>query len=65
VRIFTKAAEVQNMIHYPEGWDMRWPEFYSNITGYMATGKNKHDDGPDTLTMLVEAEQKLFKVAVA
>jgi predicted phage terminase large subunit-like protein len=65
VRIFTKAAEVQNMIHYPEGWDIRWPEFYSNITGYMATGKNKHDDGPDTLTMLVEAEQKLFKVAVA
>jgi predicted phage terminase large subunit-like protein len=57
VRIFTKAAEVQNMVYYPEGWDLMWPEFYSQVTGYMATGKNKHDDAPDTLTMLVEAEQ--------
>jgi predicted phage terminase large subunit-like protein len=56
VRIFTKAAEVQNMIYYPEGWDLMWPEFYSAVTGYMATGKNKHDDAPDALTMIVEEE---------
>jgi predicted phage terminase large subunit-like protein len=60
VRIFTKAAEVQNMVYFPEGWDLMWPEFYSAVTGYMATGKNKHDDGPDALTMLIEAEQNVF-----
>lgn len=65
VRIFTKAAEVQNMVYYPEGWDLMWPEFYSALTGYMAQGKNKHDDAPDTVTMLVEAEQNLFTIAVA
>lgn len=60
VRIFTKAAEVQNMVYYPEEWDLMWPEFYSAVTGYVANGKNKHDDAQDTLTMLVEAEQNIF-----
>jgi predicted phage terminase large subunit-like protein len=58
VRIFTRAAEVQNMIYYPEGWDLLWPDFYNAVTGYMAQGKNKHDDAPDTLTMLIEEESK-------
>lgn len=64
VRIFTKAAEVQNMIYYPEGWDLMWPEFYSAVTGYMATGKNKHDDAPDGLTMIIEAEQAIRSWAI-
>jgi predicted phage terminase large subunit-like protein len=56
VRIYTKAAEVQNMVYFPEGWDKMWPKFYQAVTGYLAKGKNKHDDAPDTLTMMVEAE---------
>ncbi|MBO9151918.1 phage terminase large subunit [Chitinophaga sp. GCM10012297] len=56
VRIFTNAAEVMNMVYFPEGWDLKWPEFYSAITGYMAQGGNEFDDGPDALTMVVEAE---------
>jgi predicted phage terminase large subunit-like protein len=60
VRIFTKANIVQNMIFYPEGWDLMWPQFHSAVTGYMAKGKNKHDDAPDTLTMVVEAEENLY-----
>lgn len=58
VRIFSHAAEVQNMIYYPEGWDLLWPDFYSVMTGYMAQGKNKHDDAPDALTMIIEEEKK-------
>lgn len=65
VRIFSKAAEVQNMVFYPEGWDMMWPAFYSAVTGYMAQGKNKHDDAPDALTMVVEAETKKAAKAYA
>lgn len=60
VRIFTRANEVQNMVFYPDGWDMMWPEFHSSLTGYMATGKNKHDDAPDTMTMIIEAEENLY-----
>ena len=43
-----------NMIFMPEGWDKMWPEFYQHVTTYMKTGKNKHDDAPDTLTGMVE-----------
>ncbi|MFD3003197.1 hypothetical protein ACFS7Z_22740 [Pontibacter toksunensis] len=27
VRIFTRSAEVTNLILMPEGWETRWPEF--------------------------------------
>jgi predicted phage terminase large subunit-like protein len=56
VRIFTRAAEVQNMVFFPVGWDRMWPAFYNAVTGYLAKGKNKHDDAPDALTMIIEAE---------
>lgn len=56
VRIFTKAAEVQNMIYYPSDWQKRWPKFARDIMGYMAAGGNAHDDGPDALTLIVENE---------
>jgi predicted phage terminase large subunit-like protein len=58
VRIFTNAAEVQNMVFFPVGWEFMWPEFYSAVSNYKASGDNKHDDGPDALTMIIEAEQK-------
>lgn len=56
VRIFTKAAEVQNMVFFPEGWQRLWPAFHKSVTGYLAKGGNLHDDAEDTLTMIVEAE---------
>lgn len=54
VRIFTKSAEVQNMILFPKGWQQRWPEFSRAILAYRKEGKNKNDDAPDTLTGIVE-----------
>ena len=54
VRIFTKSAEVQNMIHFPTGWQKRWPEFATAVLGYRKEGNNKHDDAPDCLTGIVE-----------
>lgn len=57
VRIFTRAADVQNMIYYPEGWETMFPKFANTVKGYMAKGKNKHDDAPDALTMIIEEEQ--------
>lgn len=54
VRIFSKSNEVQNLTFFPHGWDKMWPEFYQHVTTYMKTGKNKNDDGADTLTGMVE-----------
>lgn len=54
VRIFTNSADVNNMIYMPVGWDKLFPKFYKDVTEYMAQGSNVHDDGPDTLTGMVE-----------
>lgn len=57
VRIFSKSAEVQNMIYFPVGWTRRWPEFATAVLGYRKEGNRKHnahDDAPDTLTGMVE-----------
>ncbi|MCX6222471.1 MAG: phage terminase large subunit [Bacteroidia bacterium] len=54
VRIFSKSAEVQNMIHFPVGWQRRWPEYSRDLTGYRKEGNNKHDDAPDATTGIVE-----------
>ena len=58
IRIFTKSGDVQNMTYFPKGWELMWPEFHRDVTGYMKTGKNEHDDGPDTLTGMVEFRGK-------
>lgn len=54
VRIFSKSADVQNMVYFPRGWDKMWPDFYQAVTTYMKVGKNDHDDAPDALTGTVE-----------
>ncbi|KEQ31197.1 terminase [Pedobacter antarcticus 4BY] len=54
VRIFTKSADVTNMIYMPDGWDKLFPKFHKAVTEYMAQGNNENDDGPDTLTGMVE-----------
>lgn len=53
-RILTNAPLVQKYILFPEDWWNRWPEFYAHLRMYKRVGKNAHDDGPDTLTGLVE-----------
>lgn len=54
VRIKTNSSTVNNVVVMPDNWQTRWPEFYNDVTNYMASGKNKHDDAPDTLTQMVE-----------
>ncbi len=57
-RIFSQSANVQNFVRYPQDWETRWYEFSEAIKRYMAKGKNKHDDGPDALTGVVENSVK-------
>lgn len=54
VRIYTKSADVTNMIFMPNDWDKLWPKFYKDVTEYMAQGNNEHDDAADTLTGMAE-----------
>ena len=38
----------------PVDWKNKWPEFAKDIISYQKEGKNKNDDGPDTLTGIAE-----------
>lgn len=58
VRIFTRSAEVQNLIFFPEGWEQRWPQFANAVKGYRKVGKNLNDDAPDVLTGMCEDFRK-------
>lgn len=62
VRIFTKSADVNNMVLFPVGWDTKWPEFYQAIVGHMKEGKNAHDDAPDALTGVIEKMSSVINI---
>ena len=61
VRIFSHSAEVQNLTHFPKGWERMWPDFYQALAHYMKVGRNEHDDAPDALTGCVE-QRKASKI---
>lgn len=48
-RILTGSTFVINHVYFPEGWDKKYPEFYSAVMGFSKEGKNKHDDGVEAL----------------
>ena len=53
-RILSNSAWVNNNIYMPIDWKNKWSEFAKDIISYQKEGKNKHDDGPDTLTGIAE-----------
>lgn len=59
-RIFSNSAQVQNDILMPEGWDRKFPKFYSAIMSYRKDNRKKsqHDDAPDALTGVYEMHAK-------
>jgi predicted phage terminase large subunit-like protein len=62
-RIRSNSSTVNNLIVMPDNWHIRWPEFYDDVTNYMAKGKNAHDDAQDVLTGIVEKlNNKFFAV---
>ena len=65
VRIFTRSAEVNNMIVFPANWQTRWSEFYRDVKGYRKEGGNAHDDHADVLTALVEHINEFLGSAVS
>ena len=53
-RILSNSTWVMDHIYFPKNWMDRWPEFAKAILNYQKEGKNKNDDGPDTLTGIAE-----------
>lgn len=53
-RILSNSAWVNANIYMPVDWKNKWTEFAKDIISYQKEGKNKHDDGPDTLTGIAE-----------
>lgn len=59
-RIFTHSGSVQNDILFPEGWEKKWPKFYTALMSYRKDNKkkNQHDDAPDCLTGVYEMHSR-------
>lgn len=53
-RILSNSTWVMDHIYFPKNWVDRWPEFAKAILTYQKEGKNKNDDGPDTLSGIAE-----------
>ena len=60
-RIISNASTVNKRIVFPERWSIDWPEFYDHVIRFKKMFKaNKHDDGADVLTMIIEQETNSF-----
>ena len=57
-RILSSSAWVQNNIYMPPNWLSKHAEFASEVLGYVAGGKNAHDDGVDVLASIYERVTK-------
>lgn len=53
-RILASSAWVQNNVYMPPNWTSKYPEFASEVLGYVAGAKNEHDDGVDVLATIYE-----------
>jgi len=59
-RIMMKSGIIKTNFHFrnDNGRSRQYIEFMDELTRYSRTGKNKHDDAPDGLTMLAEMTEK-------
>ena len=53
-RIYSNSYQVQNLIYFPQDWNVRYREFYQSMNEYQAQGKNEHDDAEDCVTAIAE-----------
>jgi len=53
-RILASSAWVGKNVYMPPNWTSKYPEFAAEVLGYVAGGKNLHDDGVDVLATIYE-----------
>lgn len=61
-RILASSAWNSKNIYMPPNWMSKYPEFASEVLGYVAGGKNAHDDGVDTLATIYERAANVQKI---
>jgi len=62
-RIITNAPACMRYILFPENWTTMWPEFSRDLLRFRKNFKsNKHNDGPDALTGVLEYSGLLTEV---
>lgn len=60
-RIFDKAPEIREFYFLEQGKRSKeYSQFMQNLFSFKITGKNKHDDAPDSLAMIVEMKNDAF-----
>ena len=58
-RILASSAWVGKNVLMPPNWMSKHPEFAGEVLGYIAGGKNPHDDGVDVLATIYERAANL------
>lgn len=55
-KIFASAPDIKTRFHFLESGkrDKEYQQFMQQLIGYTINGNNKHDDAPDSLSMLVD-----------
>lgn len=55
-RILLSSGQIKEHVYFRSDYEYnsQYAKFMDNLTGYTLQGKNEHDDGPDTATMLVD-----------
>jgi len=61
-RILASSAWNTRNILMPPNWTSKYPEFASEVLGYIAGGKNAHDDGVDVLATIYERAANLMTI---
>lgn len=64
-RILASSAWNSKNILMPPNWTSKYPDFAGEVLGYVAGGKNAHDDGVDVLATIYERAANLRKIEYA
>ena len=61
-RILASSAWVAKNVYMPPNWTSKYPDFAAEVLGYVAGGKNPHDDGVDVLATIYERAANVYAV---
>jgi predicted phage terminase large subunit-like protein len=61
-RILASSAWNARNIYMPPNWTSKYPGFAAEVLGYVAGGKNVHDDGVDVLATIYERAANTQKI---
>lgn len=61
-RILASSAWVSRNVYMPPNWMSKYSDFAAEVLGYVAGGKNLHDDGVDVLATIYERAANVLPI---